>query len=163
MKLLTIAWTLVAVCTWCCDSAIVYEPLVRNTRWYDPRIPDLELLDVSDLILVYRFTRNPRRVLAVGPDASQTGAHFRSTQLFDRRVRREPNRPIRFSNARLFPRTPRRRVMFSRGRHVLPTERTFYDNYYSTPFSVGVEFSRGRPVSGASVFPTSARLLRRAI
>jgi hypothetical protein len=48
MRILTIAWILVAV-TWCCDSAVIYEPVVQNTRYYEPRIQDLELLDVSPL------------------------------------------------------------------------------------------------------------------
>lgn len=56
MKLLTIAWTLVVV-TWCCDSAIIYDPMVRSTRWYDPRIEDLELLDVS-LFIFYVFLKS---------------------------------------------------------------------------------------------------------
>lgn len=49
MRLLTIAWTLVVVVTWCCcDSAYVpYPSLVRNADWYDSEIQDVELLDVS--------------------------------------------------------------------------------------------------------------------
>lgn len=63
MKLLTIAWTLVAV-TWCCDSAIVYDPMVRSTRWYDPRIQDLELLDVS-LFIFLRILKVARTIDSV--------------------------------------------------------------------------------------------------
>lgn len=48
MRILAIAWILVVV-TWCCDSAVIYEPVVQNTRYYEPRIQDLELLDVSPL------------------------------------------------------------------------------------------------------------------
>ncbi|KAL4132085.1 hypothetical protein QTP88_009300 [Uroleucon formosanum] len=44
MRILTIAWILVAV-TRCCDSAVIYDPVVQNTRYYEPRIQDLELLD----------------------------------------------------------------------------------------------------------------------
>lgn len=49
MRLLTIAWTLVAVTWYCCDSAYIPYPsaLVRNADWYDSEIQDVELLDVS--------------------------------------------------------------------------------------------------------------------
>lgn len=48
MKPLMFVWTLAVAVTVCCDGAMLYDPLVqRDARWYDPRIQDLESVDVS--------------------------------------------------------------------------------------------------------------------
>lgn len=48
MRLMTFVLTLAVAVTWCCDGAMLYDPPVqRDTRWYDPRIQELGLVDVS--------------------------------------------------------------------------------------------------------------------
>lgn len=76
MRLLTIAWTLMAV-TWCCNSAFVYRQLVRNADWYDPRIQDVELIEVSTDGSLRHFLSLTKSVISYLGCEKKSGGKYR--------------------------------------------------------------------------------------